>query len=469
LGQWWGGEENLPLALRIQECINAVACAGRDAAAVTRRQVMPLKPEPSAIRSDSASRVARIAAILALSGAAQMVVAQTFTILAPLAGHNVSMGYAISSDGSTVVGQSGNGSNQNSYHAARWVNGGPAQDLGVLSGGTHSLALAASANGSVVVGRSTSSTGVRGFTSGGVGMSAMGAPTSECWAVNANGSVMTGYYPNPGGGGSRAFRWTSVAGMQSLGLLSGAVHSHGAAISEDGTVFAGSCDFPSGERRAFRTVYPSVMQDLGVVAGAYSSQAWGVSGNGQVIVGHVTMTGSHQDRAMRWTPAGGMQLLNSTRYARALATSGDGSVVVGDDYTGGGGGRAFVWTAQLGMVDLAQLLVARGVSISDWQYLQHAGGVSADGKKVAGFGQHYLLGPRAFVVTIPPPPPPPPCFANCDGSTAAPALTPNDFTCFLNAYSNGLSSANCDGSTGTPALTPNDFQCFINGYAAGCS
>ena len=35
--------------------------------------------------------------------------------------------------------------------------------------------------------------------------------------------------------------------------------------------------------------------------------------------------------------------------------------------------------------------------------------------------------------------------------------------------SGGGCYANCDGSTGTPALTANDFQCFINKYAGGCS
>jgi probable HAF family extracellular repeat protein len=224
------------------------------------------------------------------------------------------------------------------------------------------------------------------------------------------------------------------------------------------------CDFPSGERRAFRTVFPGLMQDLGVVSGAYSSQAFGISGDGQVVVGYVTLTGSHLDRAMRWTAAGGMQTLGSLQNSRALATSGDGSVVVGD-YTAGSM-KAFLWTPALGTVDLQQFLASRGVDTSAWQYLYHAGGISADGTKVAGAGQHFSLGPRAFVVTIPPPPP---CYANCDGSTAAPALSPNDFTCFLNAYSTGQSSANCDGSSGTPAVTPNDFQCFINKYASGCS
>lgn len=61
------------------------------------------------------------------------------------------------------------------------------------------------------------------------------------------------------------------------------------------------------------------------------------------------------------------------------------------------------------------------------------------------------------------------CYSNCDGSTGAPALTANDFLCFLNTYASGDPTANCDGSTGTPCLTANDFQCFLNAYAVGCS
>ncbi len=61
------------------------------------------------------------------------------------------------------------------------------------------------------------------------------------------------------------------------------------------------------------------------------------------------------------------------------------------------------------------------------------------------------------------------CYANCDGSTGSPALTANDFQCFINEYAANHAYANCDGSTGNPALTANDFQCFINKYAGGCS
>jgi hypothetical protein len=61
------------------------------------------------------------------------------------------------------------------------------------------------------------------------------------------------------------------------------------------------------------------------------------------------------------------------------------------------------------------------------------------------------------------------CYANCDGSTALPLLTANDFQCFLNLYAAGSSGANCDESTANPILTANDFQCFLNKYAAGCT
>ncbi len=63
----------------------------------------------------------------------------------------------------------------------------------------------------------------------------------------------------------------------------------------------------------------------------------------------------------------------------------------------------------------------------------------------------------------------PDCYANCDRSWAPPALTANDFQCFLGSYAAGSEYANCDGSTSPPVLTANDFQCYLNAFAAGCS
>src|SRR5206468_3486802 len=59
------------------------------------------------------------------------------------------------------------------------------------------------------------------------------------------------------------------------------------------------------------------------------------------------------------------------------------------------------------------------------------------------------------------------CYANCDGSTAAPILNANDFQCFLNKFAAGDSYANCDGSTTPPVLNANDFQCFLNAMRPG--
>ncbi|MEX2218517.1 MAG: GC-type dockerin domain-anchored protein [Phycisphaerales bacterium] len=66
-------------------------------------------------------------------------------------------------------------------------------------------------------------------------------------------------------------------------------------------------------------------------------------------------------------------------------------------------------------------------------------------------------------------PPAAPCYANCDGSTTAPVLNVQDFSCFLARYAAGEAYANCDGSTTAPVLNVEDFSCFLNEYAAGCS
>jgi hypothetical protein len=62
----------------------------------------------------------------------------------------------------------------------------------------------------------------------------------------------------------------------------------------------------------------------------------------------------------------------------------------------------------------------------------------------------------------------PACYANCDGSTAAPALNFADFSCFLQRFASGDPYANCDTSTQPPVLNVADFSCFLQRYASGC-
>ena len=60
-------------------------------------------------------------------------------------------------------------------------------------------------------------------------------------------------------------------------------------------------------------------------------------------------------------------------------------------------------------------------------------GISADGLTITGEGLHNGL-VEAWAVTLPSS-----CYANCDGSTANPSLTANDFQCFLNKFAAGCS------------------------------
>lgn len=58
------------------------------------------------------------------------------------------------------------------------------------------------------------------------------------------------------------------------------------------------------------------------------------------------------------------------------------------------------------------------------------------------------------------------CYADFDGDGH---LSANDFQAFLNAFGAGNPAANCDGSTAGPAMNVNDFNCFLNAFAVGCS
>jgi hypothetical protein len=60
------------------------------------------------------------------------------------------------------------------------------------------------------------------------------------------------------------------------------------------------------------------------------------------------------------------------------------------------------------------------------------------------------------------------CYANCDGSAAAPVLNIQDFICFRDHFAAGDPAANCDQSVLSPVLNVADFVCFMNRYAAGC-
>ena len=109
--------------------------------------------------------------------------------------------------------------------------------------------------------------------------------------------------------------------------------------------------------------------------------SYGISGDGSTVVGETARFNGPE--AFRWTQAGGYTwlgaLLGGVFHSRALATSHDGSVIVGFSSTTSGtfdGDTAMRWTESSGMESLGML--------PGGKHLSSAYGVSADGVTIVG-------------------------------------------------------------------------------------
>ena len=165
--------------------------------------------------------------------------------------------------------------------------------------------------------------------------------------------------------------FAATASFYGLGSLDGS-HSYANGISADGSTVVGASN-----DKAFRWTAAGGMADLGAIVpgGISGNYAYGVSTDGSVIVGK-GQTGSGNE-AFRWT-SGGMiglgGLLSGSVVGRANAVSADGSIVVGRSLSDSGR-QAFRW-ASGSMVGLGYL-PGSGYSSS-------ANGISADGSIIVG-------------------------------------------------------------------------------------
>ena len=192
---------------------------------------------------------------------------------------NKSQARDVNSDGSVIVGWSGN-----TPIAFRWTGGSPVS-LGHL-GGFSSEANAVSADGNVVVGRSS---GQSFRWTQGTGMVGIGGE----WAfdTSADGSVVVGKAD------SHAYRWTQETGIENLGELTVTTGPLGEAlsVSADGSVVVGwsNVDAPSGQAafiwdsfHGMRNLRTILTDDLGLDLTGWSlEKATGISSDGLTIVG----------------------------------------------------------------------------------------------------------------------------------------------------------------------------------------
>jgi probable HAF family extracellular repeat protein len=265
--------------------------------------------------------------------------------------------------------------------------------LGDLSGGVfESSAWGVSGDGLTVVGYSVSSNGKEAFrwtkTGGMVGMGdALSGPPywNVAGGASYDGSVIAGssWYAR------RAWRWTQATGMQSIGQLGGGF-SDGGAISQNGSVLAGSSDYVSSKTHAFRWTAATGMVSLGdLMGGSARSSANGISGDGSIVVGFSESASGWQ--AFRWTQATSMvglgDLEGGSFASRACGISNNGAVIVGYGNSASGQ-EAFRYTAGSGMVGLGDL---GGGSFSSY-----AKDASADGAIIVGSG-NTDIGQEAFI------------------------------------------------------------------------
>jgi probable HAF family extracellular repeat protein len=345
------------------------------------------------------------------------------TMLVPEAEADQSEATAVSGDGTVVMGYCVHTTGPNSFftRAVRWVAGGGPEDMGTFSyvGVIAYSPEAMSVNGNAMVGGATwrSGPGASGYHyaafrwNSSTGFDHLDALNGQritdvyAYGVSGDGSVTVGASGTAPVAGSPtlAVLWHGTAGPQNLGTLPGMAYSTARAVSSDATVIVGWSGNDRNSERAFRASDATgewLLQSLGVLPGAMSSEAIGVSGDGLVIVGGSSFGDWTQfnRHAFRWTADGGMEdlgTLPNSSSATALATNWNGSEVVGSLT-----GTAFLWTRDLGMVDLNSFLPGFGIDLSGW-VLEYPTAISSDGSVIAGWGT--LNGVyRGWVVHLPP-------------------------------------------------------------------
>jgi probable HAF family extracellular repeat protein len=242
---------------------------------------------------------------------------------------------SVSADGSTIVSSVADASGI--FSAARWdEQGNDWQTLGGLpdqtspDGAEISSGWGISGDGSTVVGLGwhTNYKAEAFQWTEVTGMVGLGQPanrSSRASAISADASTVVGFFEHPSFGYRRAVRWIN-GGTPDLFLGEDMVGEAQAANS-DGSVIVGGASPTGNGNRAFLYSDASGFQDLGIIGddpyGLAQSVANGVSDNNTVVgwVGDI-FYGSPQ--GFVWTPDGGMLFVNDY-----LATQG---VTVPDEW-----------------------------------------------------------------------------------------------------------------------------------------
>lgn len=326
---------------------------------------------------------------------------------------------AISADARVVVGVS---ASANGNQAFRWTVDGELQGFGMLPGYTaYSQAYAVSADGSVVVGQSLKEDGITGRAfiwtatshTAARGVARLGDIIAGL-RVSADGltvvGVAQGRDPNYVGEKTLCFYWTAQEGFHLFGdfLPAAAVGTQCRAygISGNGQVVVGEARYevvnlqPALE--GFRFTRDSGLVPLGFVDPQNpQSSAACASATGSVIGGaSLTMPGELAfGSPMRWATSVGPTWLAYGSLGVMRAVSADGTHMAGG---AGDAGTAFVWDIDSGYHNLYGLLMELGLDqgLEDHSPIS-VYGVGGDGHVVVGSAAGQGGNVRAFYVRLP--------------------------------------------------------------------
>jgi len=301
----------------------------------------------------------------------------------------------ISSDASTIVGWAWvcptgqtTCTSSDKTEAFRWTVAGKYQVLGDLGSGIGSMASATSAHGAVIVGNAPNGTNSFGAFRWAATQGMVALPVSMLFAnaVTPDGSMVVGgdvWWKISGKTGI----FGPFAGNPDQTQAFGVIGTANAPVAV-GAALKGS-DVNGATNHAFRWTPAGGLEDLGLTTGT-ESIAIAISADGSTVVGEARDASGFW-RAFRWTASTGMVDIGTLGGPEsvAYAVNKDGTVIVGTSLTSGvsDSNHAFRWTATTGMEDLRTALQSVGVHTADkWLTVDTAGGVSADGTVITGFG-----------------------------------------------------------------------------------
>ncbi len=218
-------------------------------------------------------------------------------------------------------------------------------------------------NGQVIGYESLASGGSQAFIwdaiNGMQDLGTLGGSTSIAFDINESGQVVG--YAYLATDNMHAFIWDPINGMQDLATFGGA-SSYACAINNSGQV-VGNAGLASGGSHAFIWDPITGMQDLDPL-GAASSYAVAINNSGQV-------SGSRGYQAFIWDPINGMENLDTLGESSFVNNINDAGQVVGFSFPAAGSYHAFIWDAITGMQDLGTL----GGSSSNAAIINEAGQV----------------------------------------------------------------------------------------------